>query len=84
MSSWSRSIWPFLAILKGLAKYGQKWTFLPLFDPFKAEFIKKVFFLHTTNSDSSRVDIKMISAQHSSNNGKNWQKLSYQKILLAW
>jgi len=26
-------------------------------------------------------DIKMISAQHSSNNGKNWQKL---KILLAW
>jgi len=28
--------------------------------------------------------IKMISAQHSSNNGKNWQKLSYQKILLAW
>ena len=26
---------------------------------------------------------KMISAQHSSNNGKNWQKLSYQKILLA-
>ena len=28
--------------------------------------------------------IKMISAQHSSNNGKNWQKLTYQKILLAW
>ena len=28
--------------------------------------------------------IKMISAQHSSNNGKNWQKLSYQKILLSW
>jgi len=28
--------------------------------------------------------IKMISAQHSSNNGKNWQKLSYQKIFLAW
>ena len=28
--------------------------------------------------------IKMISAQHSSNYGKNWQKLSYQKILLAW
>ena len=28
--------------------------------------------------------IKMISAQHLSNNGKNWQKLSYQKILLAW
>ena len=28
--------------------------------------------------------IKMISAQQSSNNGKNWQKLSYQKILLAW
>ena len=28
--------------------------------------------------------IKMIYAQHSSNNGKNWQKLSYQKILLAW
>ena len=28
--------------------------------------------------------IKMISTQHSSNNGKNWQKLSYQKILLAW
>jgi len=28
--------------------------------------------------------IKMISAQHSSNNGKNWQKLRYQKILLAW
>ena len=28
--------------------------------------------------------VKMISAQHSSNNGKNWQKLSYQKILLAW
>ena len=27
--------------------------------------------------------IKMISAQHSSNNGKNWQKLSYQKILWA-
>ena len=24
---------------------------------------------------------KMISAQHSSNNGKNWRKLSYQKIL---
>ena len=32
---------------------------------------------------SSRKKIKMISAQHSSNNGKNWQKLSYQKILLA-
>ena len=31
-----------------------------------------------------RISIKMISAQHSSNNGKNWQKLSYQKILLAW
>ena len=29
-------------------------------------------------------DFKMISAQHSSNNGKNWRKLSYQKILLAW
>jgi len=29
-------------------------------------------------------EVKMISAQHSSNNGKNWQKLSYQKILLAW
>ena len=28
--------------------------------------------------------LKMISAQHLSNNGKNWQKLSYQKILLAW
>ena len=28
--------------------------------------------------------VKMISAQHSSNNGKNWQKLSYEKILLAW
>ena len=28
--------------------------------------------------------VEMISAQHSSNNGKNWQKLSYQKILLAW
>ena len=28
--------------------------------------------------------MKMISAQHSSNNGKNLQKLSYQKILLAW
>ena len=28
--------------------------------------------------------IKMISAQHSSNNGKTWQKLRYQKILLAW
>ena len=26
----------------------------------------------------------MISAQHSSNNGKNWQKLSYEKTLLAW
>ena len=33
---------------------------------------------------SCRNAIKMISAQHSSNNGKNWQKLSYQKILLAW
>ena len=31
-----------------------------------------------------KMDIKMISAQHSSNNGKNWQKLSYQKIFLAW
>jgi len=29
-------------------------------------------------------DVNMISAQHSSNNGKNWQKLSYKKILLAW
>ena len=29
-------------------------------------------------------DVKMISTQHSSNNGKNWQKLSYQNILLAW
>ena len=28
--------------------------------------------------------VKMISAQDLSNNGKNWQKLSYQKILLAW
>ena len=28
--------------------------------------------------------LKKISAQHSSNNGKNWQKLSCQKILLAW
>ena len=28
--------------------------------------------------------VKMISTQHSSNNGKNWQKLSYQKILFAW
>ena len=28
--------------------------------------------------------IKMIFAQHLSNNEKNWQKLSYQKILLAW
>ena len=27
--------------------------------------------------------IKMISAQHSSNNGKNWQKLSYQKNPLS-
>ena len=26
--------------------------------------------------------IKMISAQHSSNNGKNWQKLSYPKNAL--
>ena len=26
--------------------------------------------------------IKMISAQHSSNNGKNWQKLSYQIIII--
>ena len=33
---------------------------------------------------SCRNAIKMISAQHSSNNGKNWQKLSYQKSLLAW
>ena len=33
---------------------------------------------------SFRIKIKMVSAQHSSNNGKNWQKLSYQKILLAW
>ena len=37
------------------------------------------------NMDSyEKLLIKMISAQHSSNNGKNWQKLSYQKILLAW
>ena len=28
--------------------------------------------------------IKMVSTQHLSNNGKNWQKVSYQKILLAW
>ena len=34
-------------------------------------------------SQSLPLKIKMISAQHSSNNGKNWQ-LSYQKILLAW
>ena len=28
--------------------------------------------------------VMMISAQHLSNNGKNWQKSSYQNILLAW
>ena len=28
-------------------------------------------------------ELKMISAQHSSNNGKNWQKVSYQKIIVV-
>jgi len=52
----------------------------------KMENVARNYPVITTKQDwpTSVLKIKMISAQHTSNNGKNRQKLSYQKILLAW